>query len=338
VNTSPATSVARAESPPSEVVASHGKPEHLLFGTLLGIVSAVGYTSANVCLRKLAEGPDLVWVTCVKAVPTVVVAALFTLIGVRNASRVKMTGRAFAALTAAGLLAHLVGNVGFQRALELLGLALTVPVSLGSMMIGGALIGRAWLGEPVTSRVAAAMGVLFVAICILSLGAHGDSAPALPIETENTDPSRPLAVGAGVVLAALSGISYAALGAVIRHVVGRTVALAPMLLVVSLSGLISLGAWSVARLGVGEMLATGSSTWTYMLGAGILNAVAFFALSKAIHLTSFLHVNLLNASQAALAAAAAVLFFDEKLTLPLCLGLVLTVVGLLLMRRRRGPL
>ena len=69
--------------------------------------------------------------------------------------------------------------------------------------------------------------------------------------------------------------------------------------------------------------------------AGVSNAVAFWALTKALQLTGVVYVNALNASQTAMAALAGVFFFQEAITLPLMAGVALTAVGLLLMKRRR---
>ena len=73
----------------------------------------------------------------------------------------------------------------------------------------------------------------------------------------------------------------------------------------------------------------------YLLAAGTFNVVAFAALTKALHLSSVLFVNALNASQTAMAAVIGVLLFREAFTLPMLTGVLLTVVGLLIMKGRR---
>ena len=65
--------------------------------------------------------------------------------------------------------------------------------------------------------------------------------------------------------------------------------------------------------------------------------MAFWALTKALQLSSVLFVNGLNASQTALAALAGVLMFDEPLTRAMVSGVALTALGLLLMRGRSAP-
>ena len=65
--------------------------------------------------------------------------------------------------------------------------------------------------------------------------------------------------------------------------------------------------------------------------------LAFAALTKALHLSSVLFVNVLNASQTAMAAVIGVLMFGEASSWPMVLGVLLTVVGLLMMKGWRRP-
>ena len=71
-----------------------------------------------------------------------------------------------------------------------------------------------------------------------------------------------------------------------------------------------------------------------MLGAGVFNAIAFLAVTKAFQLISVVYVNSLNASQAAMAAIAGVILFSEPMSLPLAVGVALTIAGLMLIRQR----
>jgi drug/metabolite transporter (DMT)-like permease len=71
-----------------------------------------------------------------------------------------------------------------------------------------------------------------------------------------------------------------------------------------------------------------------MLRAGICNALAFLALTKALQLTSVVYFNALNATQATMAAIAGVLLFGEPLSPALATGIALTIAGLLLVRSR----
>jgi drug/metabolite transporter (DMT)-like permease len=295
------------------------------------VVSAVGYTATNVFLRDLATRVDPYWVSCVKAMPTVAIAGAMMAgrawRGLPNA----LTRRAVAALVAVAVFAQLFGNVGFQLALETVGLALAVPMTHGVMMIAGAVAGRFVLGEPVTPRAVAAMLVLIAAIVALSTGAGAANASVVVAKAADLSA---WAVAQGVVITCLSGVAYALLGVVIRRVSRGRFAISSMLLVVCATGVVTLGAASFQTVGWQGMAATSAADWGAMLSAGVLNAVAFFALSKALRLVSVVHVNLVNASQVAMAAMAGVTFFEEAWTPALSIGVGLTIVGLLVMRKR----
>jgi multidrug transporter EmrE-like cation transporter len=72
-----------------------------------------------------------------------------------------------------------------------------------------------------------------------------------------------------------------------------------------------------------------------MLAAGVLNALAFVALTRALQLMPLVYVHALNATQATMAAVAGVLIFGEAQSSFLVSGLVLTIAGLLFMHGAR---
>jgi drug/metabolite transporter (DMT)-like permease len=85
------------------------------------------------------------------------------------------------------------------------------------------------------------------------------------------------------------------------------------------------------------MLDTEPRDLQIMLLAGLFNAIAFLAITKAFQLASVVYVNAVNATQAAMAAIAGILFFNEAESAELGLGVLLTVVGLLLMKVGERP-
>src|SRR5206468_1583530 len=113
------------------------------------------------------------------------------------------------------LLGQIGGNISFQWALGQIGVALTVPLSLGGMILGAAILGRIFLYEPVTPKAALALAVLLAAICVLSVGAKQASISV-------ADAPVPLwrLVG-GVAAACLSGIAYAILNVILRYCITR---------------------------------------------------------------------------------------------------------------------
>ena len=230
----------------------------------------------------------------------------------------------------AGLCGQIFGNVCFQWSLGVVGIALTVPITLGSMILTGAVLGRCLLGDRVTPQMAFASFVLFGAICILSLGA-GRANASIQLAGSSW-----WYVAGGVFAACLSGLAYSILGVVLRYASNRNTPLSSLLFTIGLVGVLVLGGISLAR-------SDGLTLWNQsrpqllpLFAAGLFNVVAFFALTKALQLSSVLFVNALNASQTAMAAIAGVTMFHEPLSVPMVSGVLLTAIGLLLMRNRRS--
>ncbi len=233
------------------------------------------------------------------------------------------------AIGGAALVGQLGGNTSFQYALGQIGLALTVPLSLGGMIVGSTLLSRIWLHEKISLTAATAVGVLLLSIAVLSLGADKARERLLVEATAN-----PWQLALGVSAACGSGLAYAVLNVVIRFCIQRGATLPATLLTVSIVGMISLGLLSVQRVGVRAMLATDQFDFVMMLLAGICNAVAFVALTRCLQLTSVVYANALNAAQAALAALTGVLIFREPASAALTAGVGLTVLGLAILTRQ----
>jgi drug/metabolite transporter (DMT)-like permease len=137
-----------------------------------------------------------------------------------------------------------------------------------------------------------------------------------------------------VAAACFSGVCYAVMGVVMRRLAVRRVPVSVMLLVISTTGVITLGLGSVARLGWAGLAASDGADVSAMLGGGAFNALAFLLLGKALELAPVVQVNSVNASQTAMAAVAGIVFFGEQATVPLAIGLLLTVAGLVLISRK----
>lgn len=299
---------------------------------MFGLLSALGYTGANVFLRSLVQS-DVIWVSAMKASPLVVLAGPWLLIQLARGRETLPAPRVLVTLALAALVGQLGGNVSFQWSLGVVGMALSVPLCLGSLILSGAVLGRIFLGEPLTGRTWISITVLVTAIAVLSFGA--DEARQAVAETMPTaEPASFWHLAAGVAAASLSGLAYSVLGVVIRYGVKGQASRSVTLLTVGLVGVLSLGSMSLWRIGWDGMWSTSGREMTLMLMAGLFNAAAFLALASALKLTNVVYVNALNATQAAMAALAGILFFQEALSGQLTFGIVLTVIGLVLMKGR----
>jgi drug/metabolite transporter (DMT)-like permease len=328
------TSTVETSAPAATKPHSHDRP--FLAGVALSAFAAIGYTATNMCLRDLSTDVDPFWVGCTKAVPTFLVAALLMASRRSRGLSIGLTRSSALFLFVSSLAAQLGANVAMQESFKMIGLAITVPVTTGAMMIASAILGRLMLGELVSHRATASMTVLILAIVALGFGAVEASrsmqtAAALataPVERSIWE------IAIGVLLAVGAGAGYALLGISIRSAAGSGASVSSSLLIVSLTGMCSLSIASWATIGLDGMAATTDRQWQYMIAAGVLNMASFFALSKALQLISIVHVNMVNASQVALAALAGVIWFAEPQSPELWIGVLLTVAGLLLLRRR----
>lgn len=269
----------RVKSPPSRPVPA-SKLNPVLIGSALALFSATVYTCTNICLREVTQ-VDPFWVSCIKALPTLLLAS--GMLGYRwLRGQSSWPGlRTVGLLAITGLVAQVVGNVMFQYSLGIVGIALSVPLTFGTLILSGALLGRIWLNEPITPRSAGAITLLIASIVILSTGA--DAAEKV-VESGAAAARSNWHVVLGVSSACLSGIAYGLLGVVLRWAVPAKAPIGATLFVISGMGVASLGLWSLARLGFSGLVETPLADLNYMWWAGVFNAVAFVALIQALKL------------------------------------------------------
>lgn len=205
---------------------------------------------------------------------------------------------------------------------------------LGAMLVGGAVIGRLVLKEPVRPRTGVAVVVLIIATVVLTRGAQSGGGGAL-LPDENPWWQIALAVIGNM----LAGMSYAFLGTIMRRSMRSGLSLVSTMFVLSLVGMTVMFSWALYRVGVAGIVSTTSIDLWIMFAAGALNAIAFFSLAKSLQQIPVLYVQMLNATQAAMAAFAGWLIFGEVLDPWLQLGLLLTASGLILAGtgRKRKP-
>lgn len=297
-------------------------------GSLFGLASAVLYTLANIALRQCA-GLDPFLVSAVKAGPTVLVLGPFLGWMLARGEVVATGSRMVPRFIAAALVGQFVGAVAFQISLGMIGLAVAVPITLGMMIIGAAVLGRMILKEPVRLGTAMAMLVLIASVVVLSLpGAASHAGEDDPSATAAPLPDSVSTVWMGSMYAAASGCAYAVFGTVMRQALTGGLS-APLTMFISgLVGTLLLWSITLLRLGLQPLTLVDGGDWAIMSAAGALNLVAFIALSAALKSLPVVAVNLLNASQVAMAAIAGIILFSEPVTTSLVLGVTLTMIGL----------
>jgi len=310
-------------------MADESHRQRRMLGIAMGWSAAIFYTLANACLRQVVDA-DPVWVSCIKAFPTIVMVLPWCAWRVARKMTLVSHWKDVAWIVFGACMGQFVGNCLFQWSLGVVGLALAVPVTLGAVLIGSAFLGRWVLGESVTTRSWIGIAILVSAVFMLSLGA-GEAYRTMHSAESDGDNSRMVLSGvAGVFVA---GIAFSVLGMTIGRTSARGLPAPTILLVASLVGVFGLGTAVLIRDGWQIVLTTTEHEWSWSLAAGLFNGLAFISLTIAIHRIGLLNVNVLNASQTAIAALLGVVMFSEPITGALICGVVFTVVGLLLMPR-----
>jgi DME family drug/metabolite transporter len=301
---------------------------------IFATASAILYTASNIFLRA-SVACDPMWVQCIKEVPIVILIGPWLLVRWRRGQHILPPMRVVGVLFFSALLTHFLGNTFFQWALGIVGISLAVPIVLGTIIVGGAVLSRVFLGEVISPKSAAAVAILLFAIVALGLAAHqvspvsgADQAAVAGGESSSMLMMR----GVGAVV--LAGCAYSTLGVVIRYGVGRSSPLSTTTVIVGTVGVVGLGSLSFWRLGWENLVATAPADLGVMLAAGVCNAMAFLCLTKSLQLINVVRVNAVSSSQCALAAVAGMFLFGEELTLVMIVGIALTAIGLSLMHAR----
>ena len=302
----------------------------LLLGTGCCTVAALGYTAANICLRILTVRQDPAWILCVKESVAVVLVGPWLLVQAARRQRVLPGKGTLAALAAVGLATHLGGSLPWIWAMGVVGLAITVPASLGVNLVVAALFGWLLLRERVSVQSGLAIAVVIVSVLLLSAGAGEVNDSILATASVATGP---FWIGLAVALSCASGIVWAALNVAIRRSVTRGVSIWLIAFIVPAMGASSLAVVSLLRHGLWGLLATPGEDFALMLVCGLFNLVAYLAIIKGLQMTSIVHANVVSASQAAMAALAGLWFFQETSSPSLVAGLCLTVAGMALIDR-----
>lgn len=291
-------------------------------GIICGLASTLGYSLASAFLRQAAHDPPI-WVSTVKAACTAAIFVPWLITIGASGKRILPPWRTIWMLVLVAIFVQICGNVFYQLALEYIGIALAVPLTLGAMVFSGAILGRVLMNEPLSIRIVIGLSILIVAIAVLSFGAK----KAIPIASAPDEIS--MAWLWGALTAIVSGLAYAVLGLAVRHSTQHDIPLATPIVFVSVIGTAILGVLSFTLEGPTAIQAISLVSWFAMLAAGILNGVAFLALAKALKILPVVYVNAINTLQMIATAFIGLSWFSEPWTLPLTIGLVLTGAGLL---------
>ncbi len=345
-------------SPSSDVRCGPFRLPPVAAGAVYCLVAVLGYGAANACMRDLT-GCVKTWIICNKELVTVVVVGPWLAWQVWRGKLKFPTGRPLAALVAAGLTTELIGNLGTQWGYEVVGLAVMIPANTGFVLVATAILGAVLLGEHVSARNAAVIALLLIALALLGYGTSQSgaensdqavSAQAQPSSKPEAQASevvatarlrvglrsfppandiRAVQVAAAIAVAAASGIVFTLLAIAIRYSVNKGTSLSAAVVIITATGVVTLGPISLSTAGPHALLAMPWQQYAVVYIAGVCNLVAFLAVVRGLQLTTVLHVNMMiNAGQIALAAIAGVLLFGESCNRWIALGVMLMIAAI----------
>ncbi|MBN2021885.1 MAG: DMT family transporter [Pirellulales bacterium] len=309
-----------------------GGADPALVGLGCCVFAAVGYTVVNVLLRDLAVRCHPVWILFIKESVTVAVIGPWLAWHARGGQKVLPGWRVLAALAAAGLATQLVGNLLAIWAFSRVGLAVAVPVMSGVNLVASATLGWIFLKERVSRQSAVAIALLVASVVLVSQGAPAANrsiAATAPV------PNDPRTAALAVLGACVAGVVYAVLSVVIRRNVTVSTRPSAVVFMITVMGTLSLAPVGLLFAGgVDELAAMAPADVGRTLAAGVLNLLAFVALTWGLQLTPVARVNVLTASQVAMGAVAGMLLFAEPASPWLALGVCATLAGMILIGRR----
>jgi DME family drug/metabolite transporter len=300
------------------------------------MAAAVCYTASGIFMRQVSVLKcDPSWAVWIRESVTVVAVAPFLIYRILWGLPVLPPAKILFILILAGLADQLVGNLGWQWSVGIVGLAVTVPAAFGVMIAGSAVFGRIVLGEKVTPRSMGAIGLLVVSLVLLGMGAQwagkqSADPPQAAIAADDLPEPDALLVVQAVFVAGAAGAAYAMLSIAIRHTMKAKTQQTTLMFIITGMGLLALGPVSLQRQGLDGLLATPWEQIAWIVAGGVFNLLGFMAITKGLHLITVVHANVLNASQVAMSALAGIMIFNESPNFWLLLGVVLTLLGIFL--------
>ncbi|WP_158545540.1 DMT family transporter [Bremerella cremea] len=303
---------------------------NLWLGMICGVLAAIGYSLTNICLRSLT-GLDPIWVSFFKAIPTVTLFGPIAIWQVVTRRAALPSASSVGILIAAAISSQLLGNALLQWSFGVIGVAMSVPLCLGGMIVVGVFISKWFLQEHLTRWQTWGTGSLVLALVVLSMAGGG------AVQSVVDEKSRWWLTAVGILAPISSGVSYAFLSIAIRRGVSREASMFMTTALICAIGMIILGPLSLITAGVEKIAQTTWPQYGVLLVAGLLNAGAFVALTLSFRYAPVIVGNAANSLQNPLSALAGVYLFHEADSINLKIGVALTVLGVVLMGLRDKP-
>jgi|GEM_PF-2090062 len=298
-------------------------------GTLLCVMAAIVYTAMNIFLCDVSSRCDASWVNGLQATVSVAVSGLILAFSKPSPGKTRLPrGGVLFSLVIIGLITQ-AGGVMFVWSMSVVGAAVSVTVQTGVMLAVAALLGLLVLGERVSWKQVAAIGLIAVSVLLFSVGKGGG------VGVSGLFSLRSLL---GLLASIMAGVAFAVLTVGVRKTVTGDTSPMAVVFLINLMGVLALGGLSLFRLGPHALLQTSPKDVGIILAAGGVNLVGFFLVTKSLQLITVVRLNVLNKSlSTALTAVAGVWLLSERWNGTLTVAAVLAMVGIVLISASAPP-
>ena len=304
-------------------------------GLIYTIVSTVCYTISLSSLRGITNYPEVSsdWSIAVKELTTVAcVTPLIVVQWLRGKFRFP-TWRIVGLIILAGVTCQVLGARYHLASYAALGLALATPLIQAAQLLMASVLGVVFLKERVTKTRALALGLLVVAVWLLSGGASS---------LEREIAGKPIRLGAGLVFVILTAFGYSSELSIMRGYLrggdapsstpddekASQFALTSLTMVgITGVGLLICGSILTFERGLDAWLSPPPICWAFVLTAGVCNMIGFYFQIESLRRLFVLKQTIVANVQTLLLALLGIFVYHEAFTWVVALGFVLVLVA-----------
>ncbi|MDR0870588.1 MAG: DMT family transporter [Planctomycetaceae bacterium] len=263
----------------------------------------------------------------------------------------------------ASILCELIGARLHVLGFAVIGLVVAVPIVQSSTLLGTAVLGKMFLGDPLSRNRKIAISILIVAIMLLSIGKSQSSSREPETVVSAFSGGYCLLVAFGSFIA---GTAYAAYIVMMRYVVlrdwdnnnsiwlsfqfshwagkeekrekgeagtGNNYTAFPITLMMSIvlaTGVLVFGSCLFREHGAAGFYNVPDKAWYIVLLSGLTNLIGFFFQVHGLRMTTAVQASLISVSQMLVLSVIGFYFFNETINAAVLLGLFLTAAGIMM--------
>ncbi|MDR0609174.1 MAG: DMT family transporter [Planctomycetaceae bacterium] len=331
-------------------------------GTFFSFLSTFCYAVSNTTIRLLTDyNLDNDWILFYKELIGLFILIPWLLLRFSQGRFRFISKRLIFYVAFAAVFCQFIGAHLHVLGYAVIGLVIAVPLIQSSTLLGVAILGRYFLGDPLSQRRKKAIAILITAVILLSVGKE------LTVESGTEIASSPntgffLLIAAGTVVA---GIAYSIYIIILRYVIRkywhddnsawlsfqfsqwvgfdfqnhppetgkRRYAPFPVTLMMSVVlgvGVVTFGSCLFLKHGVTGFHDVPDWAWAVIPISGLCNMIGFFFQIQGLRMTTAVQASLIAVSQILVLSLIGFAFFNETINLLVLAGLILTVYGVVM--------